>query len=114
MHQVQPFPKKNNYLKFELDDPESLILPIEKIAEINKKVSPPVNTNIEKESVLNGVLFDSKSESRKLKIITTDTYKLSCLNYDLDGPEFKMIIDPLILKIILEFKNNEITFLKKR
>ena len=100
-------------LKFELDNPESLILPIEKIAEINKKVSPSVNTNIEKESVFNGVLFDSKSESGKLKIIATDTYKLSFLNYDFDGSKIKMIIDPLILKIILEFKNNEITFLKK-
>ena len=100
-------------LKFELDDPESLILPIEKIAEINKKVSPSVNTNIEKESVFNGILFVSKSESGKLKIIATDTYKLSFLNYDFDGSKIKMIIDPLILKIILEFKNNEITFLKK-
>ena len=100
-------------LKFELDDPESLILPIEKIAVIIKKVSPSVNTDIEKESVFNGVLFDSESENGKLKIIATDTFKLSFLKYDFDDSKIKMIIDPLILKIILEFKNNEITFLKK-
>lgn len=101
-------------LKFDNSGWDTIAMSPKQLFEINKKVSPSVNTNVEKESVFNGILIDSETENHMLRTIASDTFKLSLIKYHFNGSKFKMIIEPSIIKNILEIANNsEIHFFKR-
>ncbi|WP_412032299.1 DNA polymerase III subunit beta [Malacoplasma muris] len=71
------------------------------------KIVHSVSQNKEKISILNGVFIESKDG--KLHIVGTDSYKLSYITYDFDGPSFKITIDSSVfylLSDIVDFKEN--------
>ncbi|MGL4616708.1 MAG: DNA polymerase III subunit beta [Mycoplasmoidaceae bacterium] len=101
-------------LKFDNSGWETIILSAKQLFEISKKVSPSVNTNIEKESIFNGILIDSETEDHILRVIASDTFKLSLIKYHFNGSRIKMIIEPSVIKTILDIANDtQFHFFKK-
>lgn len=99
----EQYPNINfNYLEWQ----EIIIQPII-FKSILNKIIHSVSQNKEKVSVLNGVCIQSKEN--KLHIVGTDSFKLSYLSYDFEGPEFKIVIDSnvfLLLSEIISFNEN--------
>ena len=56
---------------------DTIAMTPKQLFEINKKDSASVNTNIEKESVFNGILIDSETDNHMLRTVASDT--LNCL-----------------------------------
>lgn len=77
---------------------------------IFSKIIHSVSQNKEKFTILNGVFIESKN--KKLHIVGTDSYRLSYLTYDFDGPEFKIVVDVTIFNLISDIiDHNENVFL---
>ncbi|MGL5246108.1 MAG: DNA polymerase III subunit beta [Mycoplasmoidaceae bacterium] len=101
-------------LKFDNSGWDTIVLSAKQLFEISKKVSPSVNTNIEKESIFNGVLIDSETEDHMLRAVASDTFKLSLIKYHFNGSKIKMIIEPSIIKNILDIASDtQFDFFKK-
>ncbi|MGL4647234.1 MAG: DNA polymerase III subunit beta [Mycoplasmoidaceae bacterium] len=97
-------------IKFEYDQWTYLKINKDHLIKINRKVAPSVNNNLEKNSVFNGIYFDSESQENCLKVIASDTYKMSYLNFSYSGSKIKLLLDPLILRSILDFINQDVYF----
>lgn len=68
------------------------------IKDVYSKLMQSVSINKERSSVFNGIFFNS--DGKILNIVSSDTYKLSALNYVFENKVFKFIIDYQIINLI--------------
>ncbi|WP_027119765.1 DNA polymerase III subunit beta [[Mycoplasma] testudinis] len=80
-----------------------------------KKVSHSALQQIERVNRLNGIYFDSESEKNVLRIVATDSFKLSVFKTSYEGDPFKFLINANVMNLISSFLklNEEVTFLTK-
>lgn len=80
-----------------------------------RKVSHSALRQSERLDRLNGIYFDSESEKNKLRIVASDSLKLSVFNTPYNGEPFSFLINANVLNLVNSFLklNEEIIFLTK-
>lgn len=72
-----------------------------------KKVSHSALQQIERVNRLNGIYFDSETEKGYLRIIATDSFKLSLYKIEYNDKSFKFLINSNILNLINTFLKDD-------
>ncbi|WP_027123739.1 DNA polymerase III subunit beta [Mycoplasmoides pirum] len=105
----------NSYpnLVFDNEGWDSIIIPSEKLSKAIKKVSHSALQQIERVNKLNGIYFDKETEDNILRIVATDSFKLSLYKIPFEGKKFKFLINTNVLNLISSFLKTKTDILFK-
>lgn len=99
-------------IDFDNEDWNKIKIKTKTLSTAIKKVSHSALQQIERVNRLNGIYFDAETEKGILRIVATDSFKLSVYKTEYEGKEFKFLINSNVLSLVNSFLklNEEVTF----
>lgn len=87
---------------FSIENGQQITIPSYLITKIKHKIIPSILVNSFDNNILSGILFDSTRLENKLEIVGTDSYHLSYISENFNGPKLKFVLSKKFIDLISE------------